>query len=187
MDLVLRGGIWYCLTRDTTTPAGTPDLVDADFLSFESRYSPDDLFGTVTLTYNEAPDGGDPINVSRANIGYRSGSRTEMGEVTDATVALRHGRPDQRTFATCLRDAADATTNPARLQEIAAQASTKRRRFSFSTKGKALHVPVGGKLLLTRTRGLDATGALSQVLVRVLSKRDDWARWVSDVEAIEVV
>jgi hypothetical protein len=110
-----------------------------------------------------------------------------MGEATDATVALRHGRPNRRTFATCLRDAADATTNPARLQEIATQASTKRRRFRFSTKGKALRAPVGGKLRITRTRGLDTTGALSGVLVRVLSKRDDWARWVSDVEAIEVV
>jgi len=187
MDLVLNGGIWYCLTRDTSVPAGTPDLVDADYLSFDSYYSPDDLFGTVTLSYNESPDGGDPINASRWYIGYAPHSRTEMGEATDATVALRHGRPNRRTFATCLRDAADATTNPARLQEIATQASTKRRRFRFSTKGKALRAPVGGKLRITRTRGLDTTGALSQVLVRVLSKRDDWARWVSDVEAIEVV
>jgi hypothetical protein len=36
-------------------------------------------------------------------------------------------------------------------------------------------------------RGLDATGALSNLLVRVLSKRDDWARWISEIEAIEVV
>ena len=188
MDLVLDGGVWYCLTRDTTTPTGTPELTDADFLSFASRYSPDDLYGTVTLSYNESPDGSDPINASRANVGYATHSRTEMGEATDPTVALRHGRPDQRTFVTCLRDAADATTgSPCRLTEIATQASTKRRRFTFSTKGKALRVPVGGKLLLTRSRGLDTTGALSQVLVRVLSKRDDWARWVSDVEAIEVV
>jgi len=185
MDLVLNGGVWYCLTRDTSAPAGTPDLADSDFLSFASRYDPEDLYGTVSLSYNESPDNPEPIRGGRQFA--PRGSFTDMGEVTDATVALRHGRPDQRTFKTCLRDTADATTNPARLQEIATQASTKRRRFTFSTKGKALQVPVNGKLRLTRSRGLDTTGALSNVLVRVISKRDNWARWVSDVEAIEVV
>jgi hypothetical protein len=185
MDLVLNGGVWSCLTRDTSVPAGTPDLVDADFLSFESRYNPEDLYGTVSLSYNESPDNPEPVRGGRQFA--PPGSFTDMGEVTDPTVALRHGRPDQRTFKTCLRDKADATTSPARLQEIATQASTKRRRFAFTTKGKALLVPVGGKIRLTRTRGLDTSGALSGVLVRVLSKRDDWARWVSDVEAIEVV
>lgn len=184
-DLVLSGGIWSCVLRDTSVPAGTPSLQDADFLSFESSYSPDDLYGTVTLTYNESPDGGDPV--PGGNYPWSPHARTEMGELTDATMALRFGRPDQRTFATCLRDAADATTNPARLQAIAAQCSTPRRRFSFSMKGRALMVPVSGKIQLTRAKGLDPTGALSSVLVRVISKRDDWARWRSDVEAIEVV
>ena len=173
-DFVLNGGVWYCLPRDTSTPAGTPALVDADFLSFGSHYDPEDLYGTVRLTYNDAPD---------------SDELTEMGEVSAAAVALRHGRPDQRAFATCLRDKADATypLSGSRLEAIAAQAQVKRRRFRFSTKGKALQVPVGGKILLTRSRGLDTTGALSSLLVRVISKRDDWTRWVSDVEAIEVV
>jgi hypothetical protein len=188
MDLVLVGGVWYCYPRDTSIPVGTPELVDADFLSFESKYDPTDLYGTVTLTYNESPDGGDPVQFGQTFIGYRPLSRSEMGEVTDPEIALRHGRPDQRTFRTCLRDAADATTAPSsRLQEIATQASTLRRRFTFQTKGKALQVPVNGKIQLTRARGLDTTGALSSVLVRVISKRDDWARWVSDVVAIEVV
>jgi hypothetical protein len=187
-DFVLNGGVWYCLPRDTTTPVGTPKLVDADFLSWGSYYDPADLYGTVTLTYNESPDGS---NVYGGRL-YRRGSTPApspvmIGEVTDATVALRHGRPDQHTFRTCLRDTVDATTNPARLQAIATQASTKRRRFVFSAKGKALQVPVGGKILLTRSRGLDTTGALSSLLVRVISKRDDWTRWVSDIVAIEVL
>ena len=39
-----------------------------------------------------------------------------------------------------------------------------------------------------RQRGFGAVrDALTNVLVRVLSKRDDWARWVSDVVAIEVL
>jgi hypothetical protein len=183
MDLILSGGIWRCVTRDTSVPAGTPDLVDADILEFSSAYSPDDLFGTVRLTYNDSPDNPEP----GANFDWSPHARTAMGEVTDASIALRFARPDQRTFKTCLRDAADATTNPARLQEIATQCSTKRRRFTFKTKGKALQVPVGGKIRLTRAKGLDTTGALLQVLVRVLSKRDDWARWTSDITAIEVV
>ncbi len=189
MDLVLKGGIWYCYTRDTSVPAGTPDLVDSDFLSFEAGYDPEDLYGTVTLTYNEAPDGGSVVNPNKEWVGYKANSRTEMGETTSAAVALRHGRPNQKTFRTCLRDKADAAYPLAgsRLEAIATQAQTKRRRFRFATKGKALLVPVNGKIRLTRTKGLDATGALSQVLVRVLSKRDDWARWASDVEAIEVI
>jgi len=188
-DLILKGGIWYCIPRDNSVPAGTPDLVDADYLSFEQGYNPEDLFGTVTLTYNEAPDGGDPIQPGTAHIGYTPHSRTEMGEVTDATIVLRHGRPHQRSFATCLRDKDDAAYPLAgsRLEEIAAEAQTKRRRFRFRTKSKALQVPVNGKIRLTRARGLDTTGALSNVLVRVISKRDDWARWVSDIEAVEVI
>ena len=200
MDLVLIGGVWYCWPRDATTPAGTVSLVDADFLSFESFYVAEDLYGKVKLAYNESADGSDVVGTGggprrRISAGPgRSGSTTShegpvwTGVVTNASVALRHDRPDQQTFGTCLRDTADATTgSPNRLTEIATQASTKRRRFRFSTKGKALQVPVNGKLLLTRAKGLDTTGALSQLLVRVLSKRDDWARWVSDVEAIEVV
>ena len=187
-DLVLSGGIWSCVPRDTSVPAGTPELVDADFLSFEAYYDPEDLFGTVTLTYNESPDGGEAVVPRRDPWGGTAG-RTKKGETTDATIALRFGRSEQKTFKTCLRDEADAT-NPlagSRLEAIAAQAQTKRRRFRFSTKGKALMVPICGKIQLTRSQGLDTTGALSQVLVRVLRKRDGWARWISDVEAIEVI
>jgi hypothetical protein len=187
MDLVLKGGIWYCLTRDATVPAGTPELEDADYLSFESGYSPEDLFGTVTLTYDESPDGGDPVADTSLAF-YNLSGRTKMGEATDSTVALRHGRPDGKRFRTCLRDAADATTAPSsRLQEIAAEASTKRRRFRLTTKGKALQAAVGGKLVLNRTRGLDTTGALVDLLVRILRKRDGWARWVSEIEGVEIV
>jgi hypothetical protein len=48
-------------------------------------------------------------------------------------------------------------------------------------------VPVNGKIRLTRMRGLGTTDAPSNILVRVLSKKAAWARWISDVEAIEVV
>ena len=185
MDLVLSGGVWFCLTRDTSVPAGTPDLEDSDFLAFEAGYEPEDLFGTVLLTYAQSPDNPEPIK--GGNFPWSPGRNTEMGEATDDDVALRYGRPHQRRFDTCLASESDATTDPARLQEIATEAQTKRRRFRFSTKGKALQVPVNGKIRLTRARGLDSTGALDAVLVRVLSKRDDWARWVSDIVAIEVI
>ncbi len=187
-DLVLLGGKWYCLLRDNTVPAGTPDLTDSDYLAFEQGYNPDDIYGTVTLTYNESPDGGDPINIAGNPWWWRTG-RTEMGEVTDSAVVLRFARPHQRAFRTCLRDMDDAAYPLAgsRLEEVAAECSTQRRRFRITTKGKALQVPVNGKLRLTRTRGLDTTGALSNVLVRVISKRDDWARWVSEIEAIEIL
>jgi hypothetical protein len=189
MDIVQRAGLWQCITRDTSVPSGTPDLVDADFLAFEAAYDIEDIYGTVNLTYNEAPDGGDPIQFGKTHVGYQPHSRTEMGEVTDATVALRFGRGNKRYFRTCLRDAVNATIpiSGTRLEEIATQCSTKRRRFQFTTKGKALLVPVGGKIRLTRASGLDVSGALTNVLVRVLAKRDDWAQWVSDIEAIEVV
>jgi len=194
MDLLLNGGVWYCVPRDSYVPDGTPELVDADFLSFEAYYSPDDLYGTVTVAYNASPDGSDVTGGTAPGPRRRGTPQRQapgpvwLGEVTDASIALRFGRADSRRFETCLRDTSDAATgSPNRLTEIATQAKTKRRRFRFSSKGKALQVPVGGKLLLTRAKGLDTTGALSQLLVRVLSKRDDWARWVSDVEAIEVV
>ena len=186
MDLILDQGIWRCLIRNNST-VGVLGLVDSDFLSFESSYNSEDLFGTVTLTYNESPDGGDPVNASTTYIGYKANSRTEMGELTDPKIGLRFGRSNQKTFRTCLRDKVDATTNPARLQEIAVQAQTPRRRFRFSVKGKALLTPVNGKLLLTRAQGISTTGSLSNVLVRVISKQDDWTKWVSNIEAIEVI
>jgi hypothetical protein len=143
----------------------------------------------MTLIYNECPDGGDPINPNKYWLGYEASTRTEMGETTSVAVALRHGRPNQKVFKCCLRDKADAAypLSGSRLESIATQAQTKARRFRFSVKVKCLMVPVGGKTRLTRTKGLDTTGALSNVLVRVISKRDDWARWISEIEAIEVV
>lgn len=188
-DLIVSGGLWTCVPRDTTVPAGTPTLEDADYIAFESYYNPDDIFGTVTLTYNEAPDGGDPLNISKGRGFGQPNARTEMGEVTDPDVELRFDRREQTTFRTCLRDAADACYPLAgsRLEGLAAECSTPRRRFRLTVKGKALLTPIGGKLVLTRSRGVDSTGALSSVLVRVISKRDDWARWISEIEAIEVV
>lgn len=187
MDVSLQGGVWYCTMRDDSVPGSTPSLEDADYLSFEAGYNPDDLYGTVGLSYNESPDNPEPIR--GGNYPWAPGAFTELGETTDETVALRYNRPESITFKTCLRDKDDATypLSGSRLEEIAAEAQTKRRRFKFRTKGKALQVPVNGKLQLTRSTGLGTSGTLSSVLVRVLSKRDDWARWVSDVEAIEIV
>ncbi len=188
-DLINKGGVWYCVPRDTSVPAGTPSLVDADYLAFESYFNEEDLFSHVTLTYNEAPDGGDPIDPTRYYIGYKANSQTEMGEKISQEVILRYGRTAHRVFRTCLREKSAATYpySGSRLESIATQAQTKRRRFRFTVKGKCLAVPINGKIQITRTKGVSATGSLSNVLVRVLSKRDDWARWISEIEAIEVV
>ena len=167
-DICLEGSLWVWRTRDTSTPAGVVDLFDYDLLTWEAGYNAEDYYSVVQVAYKLDPDG----------------MKESIVQQTTSAVALRFGRPQQRTFRTYLRDEADATT---RLGEIATEASTKRRRFRFTAKGKLLLTPVGAKVRVNRTRGLGTSGILSQVLVRILSKADNLSTWTSFVEAVEVV
>lgn len=187
MDVMFNGGLWSCRRRDIHPSWNAVALLDSDYLSFEASYDPDDLYGTVTLLYNESPDNPEPVK--GGNRPWSPNAATEMGEVINAAVALRHGRANQRTFKACLRDEVDAAYPIAGslLEWIATEAGTKRRRFRIRVKGKALLLGVEGYLSLTRARGLDPTGAISDLIVRAISKRDDWAGWISDILAVEVI
>jgi hypothetical protein len=61
-----------------------------------------------------------------------------------------------------------------------------KRSFRVTVKGKALLLPIGGKLRLTRSRALGSSGALDNVLCRVIHKVDDWSEWTSDVLLREI-
>jgi hypothetical protein len=167
-DISLEGDVWRWRTRDASVPADVVDLFEYDLLSWEAGYNAQDCYSVVRVAYGQDPTSGADIVTQQ--------TRSEVG--------VRFGRPDQRTFPTYLASAGDAE---ARLAAFSAEAATKRARFRFRAKGKLLLTAVGAKVRLTRSKGLDETGALSGVLARILRKNDDVGAWASDVEAIEVV
>lgn len=168
-DISLEGDTWRWRTRDTSTPADVVDLYDYDLLAWEpAGYKAEDYYAVVRVSYGQDPTSGAAIVTQQ--------TRSEVG--------VRFGRPDQRTFATYLANASDAAT---RLASLSLEAATKRARYRFLAKGKLLLTPIGGKVRITRAKGLSATGALSSKLVRIIRKSDDIGAWTSDVEAIEVV
>jgi len=168
-DICLEGDVWRWRTRDSSVPPDVVDLFEYDLLTWDpAGYKALDYYSVVRVAYGQDPTSGAEI----------------VTQQTRSEVDVRFGRPDQRTFPTFLSSPSDAE---ARLAELSAEAATKRGRYRFRVKGKLLLTPVGGKLRVTRSKGLHTTGALSGVLLRILRKRDDVGAWASDVEAIEVV
>jgi hypothetical protein len=166
-DITLEGGVWFFLPRDNTVPANVVDVYDYDVKDFGSYYEPRDLFRAVSVTYQQDASTG----------------REPKEEASDYEVTFRYSRSEAKEFKTYLPTDAAALT---RLSTLATQASTLSRRFRLTVMGKCLLLNVGHKFRITRTIGLDTTGALDAVLVRIISKVDDWANWTSDIEAIEV-
>jgi len=166
-DIRIVNGRWTWFWRESIAETGVVDLVDSDYLSFVSSYEAEDIYETVVLGLTPSPESG----------------LYQTAEVTDPSMRMRFGHTGRRTFLSTFNTVSEATSRLPGLQD---EAQTKRRRFRFSVKGKALFRPVGSQLRLTRSQAPDATGALSNLLVRILRKRDDFARWESDIEAVEV-
>jgi len=166
-DIRIVDGRWTWVWRETTAEAGVVDIVESDYLTFGASYETEDVYETVVLGLTPAPESG----------------RYKTVEATDARIRVRFGQKGQRTFATTLWVVNEASS---RLVELRNEAHVKRRRFRFSIKGKALLRPVGSQLRLTRSQAPDTTGAIDSLLVRIISKRDDFARWRSDIVAIEI-
>jgi hypothetical protein len=166
-DIRIVDGVWSWVWRESTAEAGIVDLVESDYLDFGVHYEAEDVYETIALGMTPNPVSG----------------RYQTVEATDERIRVRFGQKGQRTFFTTLSGVADAT---ARLIEVSNEAQVKRRRFRFSVKGKALLRPVGSQLRLTRSQAVDSTGALSNLPVRIVTKRDNFAEWRSDIEAIEI-
>lgn len=167
-DITNEGGIWYFKPRDSSVPPDIVDLYDRDLLEWSAGYRAEDYYATTCMSFDQDP----------ATAGEK------VSQLERPEVAVRFGRADDRTFPTWLLNQGDVL---ARLQAVSNEAATKRRRCSFTVKNRAILQAVGSKLRLNRTKGLDLTGVISGVLVRIVSKRDELATWTSRVEAIEVV
>lgn len=169
-ELLLENGKFYWVERTNATPDNVIDLTEDDYLRFESNYLATDLYKIVRVGYRRDHGSG----------AYKT------TQTTTANVKLRFGRNDQRTFNTAIRgpDLSDAT---ARKDAFVAEASTKRRRFTVDVRGKLFRLGLGRKIRLTRTSGADPSGAISNVLARLLSKRNNAATHETTAELIEVV
>lgn len=161
-------GRWTWVWRESTAEPGIVDLEEWDYLEFSSGYEAEDLYETVKVGYKQDPW-----------TGHFEHTSTE-----ETSIRIRFGERGQRIFPTSGISDAQAAVVLGRLED---EAQVPRRRVRLSVKGKALLQPVGAQLRLTRSKGLDSTGELDQVLFRIIRKRDDILRWESRVEAIEVV
>jgi hypothetical protein len=168
-DLVFEREKFYWRPRATSVPANVTVLQERDYLAFEAGYEAEDTHDIVRVAYLQDPAQSD---------------RWTMVQATDSAVRLRWNRQEQRTFYTYLTTEADAS---ARLATLAAEASSKRRRFTLTAKGVLLPLPLGTRLQITRAKGLGSTGSLTTVLCRLLGKRDNMATWPTAAELIEVV
>jgi len=178
-DVLYKGGIWYCRERldaesYASASAGITAVADDDILELEWGFNPDDLYDITRVVYNESPDGGQPVLVSPRYP--PPAGRTLTREFVSGRTKLVFNRPHDITFVTCIRDTADATS---RANDLAWDTCTQRRRARLKVKGKVLLLAVGEYLTITY-RG-------ETVGTRILSKRDDWSQWVSELECIEVV
>lgn len=170
VDIIMRSGKLRWQKRDTSVPPDVLELQDRDYLAFEGGYESEDYFATTRLRWQKSPVTGEDW----------------VSTVTRSDVPLRFGRTQDREFITALSHNAANWANT-RLNQLSEEGATKRRRFRVTVKGRALKKVVGDKIQLTRSKGLDESGALSQVLFRIVGKRDDWARWISELKVIEVV
>lgn len=175
-DVRLVDGRWTWVYHVDSVHAGyrehaAIELEESDYLSFESYYNTEDLVGVCVLGLTPNPVTG----------------KYQTGQVTKTELATRFDIQRQRTFFSMIHSQTEATGGGApRVEVLARECQTKRRRFRFSVKGKLLFAPIGSQVVLTRNSGIGPTGHLSQVVARIIHKRDDLVRWTSDVEAIEV-
>jgi len=170
-DILSEAGVWYWRPRSAgTVPTPVVDVSESDILDFVGLYEPEDNYEIVRVAYGQ--------DVSTGIY------RTQ--EVSSAAIGLRFGRPNQRTWKTYIPAGVTGdSAASARAGNIGAVIAWKKSlRFEVAVRGKALLLPVGAKLRITRSRGLGTT-APSALLCRILAKTDDWANWTSRLLVIE--
>ncbi len=165
-ELTFHRGQWHFDQRNGSTPDDVIDLDEDDYLEIESGLDVADVYDTVRVAYAQ-----DPVT-----------GRWKTAERHSAATQLRY-REEQRTFDTYLANADDAA---GRRAELVREASTPKRRFVVSAKGSLYTSPIGQKVRLTRAKGLDRTGALENVLCRIVGKRDNVVSWDTVADLIEV-
>jgi hypothetical protein len=167
VDIVSEAGIWYWRARSAgAVPSPIVDVLEGDIVDFSGLYDAEDAYQIARVAYSQDASTG--------------GTKTRENSTT-SKAGLRFGRPEQRTWNTYLTADADAS---ARANALATACGKKPRRFEMVVRGKALLLPVGAKLRVTRSRGLGTTPP-SALLVRILGKTDAWGDWTSRLLVIE--
>lgn len=164
-------GIVYFRPYTAGVPATIRDFYDRDYLgeSWSLGYVLKNAHKGVRVYYGNDHNAGDSF---------------ESVERIDPGAAVRHGREEIKEIYTYLRATNDAVS---RVNQYFRLGTANPRVASFSAKGKLVDLMVGDKIRLTRSRGLDATGALDAVVFRVQRLRHNYIEGVSHCEAIEDV
>jgi hypothetical protein len=175
-DLVLDGEKFYWRPRETALVRTPIALAERDFLEpFVSDVGlVEDYFGTVIVAYGQDP----------GNAAWQTTQREAPA------AALRWNRKDPRTFATYL-GSIDFLATPADAQQLRArldgEIEMKRRRFQARAKGRLVRAPLASLVTLTRARGVGTSGALSEVLARLVGRVSNPVTWETVADLIEVV
>lgn len=157
MDIYIDSGQWRWQVRDGVVPSSILTVEDQDIIqgSWETWLEKQDVFYVVAVQYLKDPSEGT----------WRS------SQATNAGTPYEHGRWEDRTFPTCLKQYGDVLNL---LYSLAAQAVAPIRHFRFITQGKTFEVPVGQKLRHNRSEGMtNPDGVVGPVVMRLLGKRDD--------------
>src|SRR5574341_481290 len=150
--------------------ADSPTVKDHDLLAgtWVAERGVTDVYPAIQVRYDE-----DPTSTE---------FRTRVA--SDPSVSVMHGRSEMRTFDTYLTNDSNAITLAGRLLSLSRRPP---RRVRFSTKGQLATVEVGDKLILSRRRGLDPSGAIAGSIFRVLGLSKNAVERIVSVDAVDDV
>lgn len=159
------GALFY--QRHTTTVASDAVVLeDRDFLGgFKTSLVVAEIYGSVLVKYAQ------------------TAARWRKRTVTDGDVELLYKRGKTLTVETYLRVSNDATALALALLDLA---KAPPRRFAVPVSSKLLRHKVGDQLRVSRDRGIDPSGELDAVAVRILEISRNVTAGTVEVQVAEV-
>jgi hypothetical protein len=168
-DIVVDGsGTWFFKPYVSAAGTDAVSFTDRDYLTFRLGRRVEDVYKNVELSF-----GIKPLKSELQNKIF-----TE-----DLGVKTKFGRAETLRMATARRVEDTGLADLGRA--LARLSSAGARLVEFSSRGKLVGVQPGRKVLISRTRALDASGQLQNVTFRVLSLRRALLSGVTTCVAVE--
>jgi hypothetical protein len=162
-------GVWKWRTY-SATGAAAQSFFDRDFLSFSIVKDPINIAKSVRVRYLAENSEAVPIAPRMAE------------SAQDPGVLVKHGQQKVEQF-----DAYADNATAVLAQSLSRLWAANPRVVEFQSRGKLADLTIGDRIAITRSRGLDQTGALSATLFRIISLSHDFIAGVSTCTAVENV
>jgi hypothetical protein len=160
-------GVIYYEVYIGTVPSNIVHVFDEDITNFSVSRSARDVYSTIRVRYDRDPT----LGIFKER------------KASDASVPIRLGRPDIKTFETYLKSGSNARSVASRMLELSKFAA---RKVSVGVRGsKCLKLRVGQKIKITRRRAMDRSGELDGDVFRIISIERDMLSGRAQVECTD--